>query len=64
VQHHYVVRELTGPLAIPASGVLPLREAFVLGPDWKLGDLGVSAFVQDARTGDVLQALQRPACRP
>lgn len=62
LRHDYVVRELVGPLRLPASGVLPIRHGFKLGADWKRADLGVSAFVQDEATGEVYQALQRPAC--
>lgn len=62
LRHDYVVRELVGPLRLPASGVLAIRHGFDLGADWKRADLGVSAFVQDGDTGEVYQALQRPAC--
>jgi len=63
LRHDFVVRELIGPIRLPASGALPLQHEFALGPDWKNGDLGVSAFVQDANTGEVYQALQRPVCK-
>lgn len=62
LRHDYVVRELVGPLRLPASGVLAIRHGFDLGADWKRDDLGVAAFVQDGATGEVYQALQRPAC--
>jgi hypothetical protein len=29
---------------------------------WKRPDLGITAFVQDIRDGDVLQALHAPLC--
>lgn len=63
LRHDYVVRELIGPLRFPASGVLPLQHRFILDDDRKRDDLGVSAFVQSAITGEVYQALQRPACK-
>lgn len=63
LRHDFVVRELVGPLSLPASGVLSIQHGFRLGADWKHSDLGVSAFVQNAATGAVVQALQRPACK-
>lgn len=63
LRHDYVVRELIGPFRLPAAGVLPIQHRFTLGADWKRDDLGVSAFVQDATTGEVYQALQRPTCK-
>jgi hypothetical protein len=33
-----------------------------LEADWKRADLGIVAFVQDRKSGEVLQALQRHAC--
>jgi hypothetical protein len=62
LRHDFVVRELLGPFRLPASGVLPIQQAFGLSTDWKRNDLGVSAFVQNTTTGEVYQALQRPAC--
>lgn len=63
LRHDYVVRELAGPWRVPDSGVLSVRHRFTLGADWKRDDLGVSAFVQNVSTGEVYQALQRPACQ-
>ncbi len=63
LRHDYVVRELIGPFRLPASGASSFQHRFTLGADWKRDDLGVSAFVQDAATGEVYQALQRPACQ-
>jgi hypothetical protein len=51
LRHDHVVRELVGPL--PASAQ---RYRFVLAPEWKRGDLAVTAFVLDAG-GATLQAL-------
>lgn len=62
LRHDFVVRELVGPFHFPASGRLRLQHDFVLGADWKRDDLGVSAFIQNANTGEVYQALQRPVC--
>jgi hypothetical protein len=33
-----------------------------LRPDWKRPDLSLIAFVQDERTGEILQAMQVPLC--
>lgn len=63
LRHDYVVRELVGPFRLPASGASPFQHRFTLGADWKRDDLGVSAFVQNATTGEVYQALQRPPCK-
>ncbi len=62
LRHDFVVRELAGPFRLPASGKLAIQHVFALGADWKRDDLGVSAFIQNANTGEVYQALQRPVC--
>ena len=61
LQHSFVARVFIGPLSI-AEG--ELARDIALGADWKRQDLGVAAFVQDRRNGDVLQALAMPVCRP
>lgn len=63
LRHDFVVRELVGPIRLPASGSAALHHVFALEDDWKRDDLGVSAFIQNANTGEVYQALQRPACK-
>lgn len=55
--HDFVVRDIIGPLAVDAQGRVALDHRFKLDPRWKQKDLGVAAFVQNARSGDVLQAL-------
>lgn len=62
LRHDFVVRRLIGPLPLPDSGVLPLREAFALEPDWKPTDLGVAAFIQDIDSAEVYQALRLHVC--
>ncbi|HVY07228.1 MAG TPA: DUF1223 domain-containing protein [Burkholderiales bacterium] len=62
LRHDFVVRELTGPLPLDA-GRLHWQSSKPLHADWKARDLFVAAFVEDARTGDVLQALSAPLCR-
>jgi hypothetical protein len=56
LHHDYVVRELAGPF--DAAGA---RHRFSVRPEWKVADLGVAAFVLDAR-GATLQALALPGC--
>jgi len=63
LRHDFVVRELIGPMRLPASGVLRIQQAFSVGADWKRNDLSVTAFIQNSTTGEVYQALQRPACK-
>lgn len=55
LHHDYVVRELVGPIAPRA------RHSFKLQSGWKAANLGVAAFVLDAR-GKTLQALAQPGC--
>ena len=67
LKHDHVVRELFGPLAVDgrdrAEGRFALKRTIALAPDWKQEDLSLVAFVQNARTGEVLQALSTPLCR-
>ena len=57
LQHDFVVRDIVGPL--PAGN---FTQKFTLDTRWKRNELGVAAFVQDARTGEALQALALPGC--
>ena len=57
LEHDFVVRDIAGPLGIDAQGRIAFGHRFKIDPHWKQKDLGVAAFVQDARSGDVLQAL-------
>ena len=67
LKHDHVVRELIGPLAVDskdrALGNFPVRRIVLLAQDWKRSDLSLVAFVQNSRTGEVLQALSTPLCR-
>lgn len=58
LHHDYVVREWIGPLD-PST---EFNRAIALGRDWKRGNLGVAAFVQDSSTGEVLQAIALGDC--
>ena len=60
--HDFVVRKLIGPLPGDASGRLRWKGIIALQRDWKRADLGLVAFAQDRRDGDVLQALFSPLC--
>ncbi|MBI3528563.1 MAG: DUF1223 domain-containing protein [Betaproteobacteria bacterium] len=62
LHHDFVVRELAGPLPMAAAGSLHWKSAMVLPPDWKRSDLSLAAFVQDARSGEILQALHASLC--
>jgi len=62
LRHDYVVRRLIGPLTPDKEGRLSLRQDIAFDAGWKRVDLGVAAFVQDKSSGEILQALQRPAC--
>ncbi|MCX7148845.1 MAG: DUF1223 domain-containing protein [Rhodocyclales bacterium] len=62
LRHDYVVRRLIGPLAPDHAGHLRLQQQIALDAGWKRADLGVVVFVQDKASGEILQALQRPAC--
>jgi hypothetical protein len=57
LHHDFVVRDIAGPL--PRG---TFSHAFKLDPTWKGRDLSLAVFVQDARSGDVLQALAVGPC--
>jgi hypothetical protein len=59
LEHDFVVRDLAGPFM---AGSFTHR--FRLDRRWKRNDLGVAAFVQELRTGEPLQSLALPVCRP
>lgn len=59
--HDYVVLEWQGPFAL-AGKTLSERRKLPLLPGATPANSGVAAFVQDRRTGEVLQALLRSAC--
>ena len=63
LRHDFVVRELAGPFPLDARGEARWDRRFNLDPGWKTGDLHMAAFVQNERSGDVLQALAMSYCR-
>jgi hypothetical protein len=62
LEHDYVVRELIGPVSFSGKGGAGIRQTLGLKPEWKRGDLGIAAFVQDPGTGEVLQAVTLGPC--
>ncbi|HWN30299.1 MAG TPA: DUF1223 domain-containing protein [Burkholderiales bacterium] len=63
LHHDFVVRELLGPSPVNAQGKVRLEQVFNLSREWKLPNIGVVAFVQNSRSGEVLQALSLPWCQ-
>ena len=63
LEHDFVVRKLAGPFPIDAVTSASVDHRFKLDPGWKRANLHVAAFVQNERTGDVLQALATPLCK-
>ena len=57
LNHDVVVRELTAPVALGDGGRLRHDVSIRLDPQWKAQDLHLAAFVQQPRTGEILQAL-------
>jgi hypothetical protein len=73
LKHDHVVRELSGPIQIPADAGSPtdsannaaaIKRTISLPKDWKREDLNLVAFVQNNRSGRVLQAVSVPFCAP
>jgi hypothetical protein len=62
LRHDYVVLEWQGPYAFGAGGLLSERRSLALLPKGVAANSGVVGFVQNRRTGEVLQALMLPAC--
>lgn len=62
LQHDFVVREFSGPLPADAAGRVHWNSNIALRGDWKRPDLALVAFVQDQRSGEILQALHAPLC--
>ncbi len=73
LKHDHVVRELSGPFQIPAgagsaadnaNSAAEIKKTINLPKDWKREDLNLVAFVQNNRSGQVLQAISVPFCAP
>lgn len=59
LQHDYVVRVLLGPVAAAPDKTTFQAWQIPLTADWKTADMGLAAFVQSTRTGEVLQVTTR-----
>ena len=63
--HDHVVRYWSAPFPLSAeAGAQVLRQPLKLAENWNRSKLGLVAFVQNMRTGEVLQAVSLPACLP
>ncbi|NEV60836.1 DUF1223 domain-containing protein [Thiorhodococcus minor] len=61
LRHHHVVRAWLGPFPLK-TGQLTLKRTLALAPSWRPDALAVGAFVQDPRSGQVLQAVGADRC--
>jgi len=62
LQHDFVVRALAGPFPVPTSGEAVFAHRFTLDSRWKTAALHVASFVQNERSGEVLQAIALRHC--
>ena len=63
LQHDRVVRFWSPPLPVQPGGTeQSLRQRLPLAAHWNPARLGLAAFVQDVRSGEVLQAVSLPGC--
>lgn len=62
LHHDYVVRKFIGPVPLPADGKMTIGQPITPDDTWMRSNLGVAVVVQDAKTGEVLQALARHNC--
>lgn len=61
LSHDHVVREWIGPIALN-GGHVDFKQAVTPRSNWNSAQLGVVGFVQDLRTGQVLQAAGATQC--
>jgi hypothetical protein len=59
LHHDYVVRVLLGPVAVATDKIARQEWQIPLATDWKTADMGLAAFVQSKKTGEVLQVTTR-----
>lgn len=63
LEHDNVVRYWSAPVMLDAqTGRAEWRQTVKLPADWKRKNLGIAALVQDAKAGEVLQAVLMPGC--
>jgi hypothetical protein len=61
LSHDHVVREWIGPVALN-GGRVDFKQTVSTRSTWNVAQLGIAAFVQDLRTGQVLQAVGASQC--
>ncbi len=61
LKHDYVVRELFGAYAM--DGQNQFSKSFSLSSEWKNKDAGAVIFVEDNKSGEILQSLQLAFCQ-
>ena len=61
LSHDHVVREWIGPIALN-DGHVDFKQAVTTRSSWNAAQLGIAGFVQDLRTGQVLQAVGASQC--
>lgn len=61
LDHNFVVRDMAGARGTKDS--LRAEFAFKPRPDWDPSRMRIAAFVQNVKTGEVLQAMSAPICR-
>jgi hypothetical protein len=60
LKHDYVVREFFGAYQINNQN--EFSKSFTLSPEWAKRDAGAVIFVQNSRTGEIIQSLALPFC--
>jgi hypothetical protein len=61
LSHDHVVRKWIGPIALNA-GQVDFKQVVTTGSGWNPAQLGIAAFVQNLRTGQVLQTIGASQC--
>jgi hypothetical protein len=64
LEHDHVVRSVVPVGGFDAGGRRRDRHAWTLAPSWKPEQLAVTAFVQNTRTGEAVQAVRLALCAP
>ena len=63
LNHDNVVRFWSAPVTLDAqTGRAEWKQTVTLPSGWKRENLGMAALVQDAKVGEVLQAVSLPGC--
>lgn len=61
LKHDHVVRELSGPFPLSTPEI---KRTINVPKEWKREDMNLVAFVQNTRSGEILQAISIPVCAP